>query len=141
DMTDFDEPADTETNPLAKDTDGGGVEDGVERDAGTNPTDACDGDLIDCEGPDRDGDGVEDAVDNCPDTPNPDQADNYPAPGGNGVGDACDDVDRDGIIDLGEDLGPDGVRGTGDETDPQNPDTDGDGLCDGAIVVAPCIGA
>src|SRR5262249_59407248 len=34
---------------------------------------------------DRDGDGVPDGVDNCPDVPNPDQADSE----GDGVGDAC----------------------------------------------------
>jgi hypothetical protein len=88
---------------------------------------------------DRDRDGIPDEEDNCPDTFNTDQADNYP-PGGNGIGDACDDVDKDGILDLDEDLGPDGSRDTGDETDPMNPDTDGDGLCDGAIQIAPCVG-
>lgn len=42
---------------------------------------------------DRDGDAVRDPVDNCPDTFNPDQADDD----GDGVGDACDDlVDGDG---------------------------------------------
>lgn len=35
---------------------------------------------------DRDSDGVLDAADNCPDAPNPDQAD----ANGNGIGDACD---------------------------------------------------
>jgi len=35
---------------------------------------------------DRDGDGVADAADNCPDDPNPDQADTD----GDGLGDACD---------------------------------------------------
>ena len=36
--------------------------------------------------PDADGDGVPDATDNCPTTPNPDQADTD----GDGIGDACD---------------------------------------------------
>lgn len=36
--------------------------------------------------PDRDHDGIPDVKDNCPDTPNPDQADSDH----NGVGDACD---------------------------------------------------
>ena len=39
--------------------------------------------------PDRDGDGVPDAQDNCPNTPNPDQADKD----GDGIGDACDNHD------------------------------------------------
>lgn len=37
-------------------------------------------------GPDEDGDGVADDVDNCPDSPNPSQADGD----GDGVGDVCD---------------------------------------------------
>jgi hypothetical protein len=58
---------------------------------------------------DLDGDGVSDASDNCPDTPNPDQADRD----GDSVGDACDncpalananqaDADHDGIGDACE---------------------------------------
>lgn len=58
---------------------------------------------------DRDGDGVPDDEDNCPDTPNPDQAD----ADGDGVGDACDncrtvanpdqvDSDGDGVGDACE---------------------------------------
>ncbi|PKN54941.1 MAG: hypothetical protein CVU56_23850 [Deltaproteobacteria bacterium HGW-Deltaproteobacteria-14] len=139
DWHDYDEVTDTETNPLNPDTDGGGVSDGAERDAGTNPLDPCEGDLIDCGGPDQDFDHVIDPVDNCPTVYNPDQSDNYP-PGGNGIGDVCDDVDQDGILDRAEDLGPDGVPGTGDETNPMDPDSDGDGLCDGAITVPPCVG-
>jgi len=38
---------------------------------------------------DPDGDGVGDVCDNCPNTPNPNQEDNYP-PQTNGCGDACD---------------------------------------------------
>lgn len=59
-----------------------------------------------CAGPDTDGDGVPDATDNCPVTPNADQADSD----GDGVGDACDncptpntdqaDADFDGIGDV-----------------------------------------
>ena len=40
---------------------------------------------------DADGDGVPDASDNCPNTPNPDQADSD----GDGVGDACDQCPSD----------------------------------------------
>ena len=38
--------------------------------------------------PDRDADGVPDVADNCPEAPNPDQAD----ADGDGIGDACDEV-------------------------------------------------
>ncbi|PNU18794.1 hypothetical protein C2E25_15795 [Geothermobacter hydrogeniphilus] len=56
----------------------------------------CDGLDNDCDGAvdnncvpaDSDGDGVPDATDNCPDTPNPDQADSD----NDGIGDACDPV-------------------------------------------------
>ncbi|MCC6622462.1 MAG: DUF11 domain-containing protein [Deltaproteobacteria bacterium] len=89
---------------------------------------------------DQDRDGIPDSRDNCPTVWNADQADNYPPPSGNGIGDACDDVDKDGIVDLDEDLGPDGTKDSADDTDPMNPDTDGDGLCDGNVIVAPCVG-
>jgi hypothetical protein len=48
--------------------------------------------------PDRDGDGVPDGIDNCPDVPNPDQAD----ADGNGVGDACAAGDAGAIVDGGD---------------------------------------
>jgi len=132
---------DPETNPLDKDTDDGGVDDGTEvlvQD--TNPRDRCDGDLVNCEEGDADQDGIPDSTDNCPFVANPLQEDRYPPPVGNGIGDACDDVDQDGIKDRDEDIGPDGIPQNGDETDPQDPDTDGDGLCDGAIKIDPCVG-
>lgn len=56
----------------------------------------CDQDLTTVEvlPSDRDGDGVLDAADNCPDAPNPHQADFD----GDGLGDVCDaDVDGDGV--------------------------------------------
>jgi len=49
---------------------------------------------------DSDGDGIPDDVDNCPDTPNPGQEDNYP-PDGNNCGDACEcegDFDGNGSV-------------------------------------------
>lgn len=49
--------------------------------------------------PDDDGDGVGNHIDNCPSTPNSDQADND----GDGIGDACDDDDdNDGILDIND---------------------------------------
>lgn len=68
---------------------------------------------------DRDTDGRANGADNCPDTPNADQADLD----GDGLGDACDaDTDGDGRADVIEQaLG----------TDPRRADTDGDGVRDG----------
>lgn len=62
---------------------------------------------------DRDGDVVVDAVDNCPATPNPDQADLD----GDGGGDACDvDDDADGVADEVEQAAPNGGDGNFDGT-------------------------
>ena len=51
------------------------------------------------EPPDADGDGAPDRVDNCPQTPNSDQAD-YD---GDGAGDVCDDDDDDDAVPDGDD--------------------------------------
>lgn len=51
---------------------------------------------------DTDGDGIPDDQDNCPDTPNPDQADSN----ANGIGDACEampgDLNGDGCVDRSD---------------------------------------
>ena len=78
---------------------------------------------------DGDGDGVPDALDNCPTTPNPDQAD----ADGDGVGDACDncratansdqaDTDHDGVGDACDNCPT--------RPNPDQRDTDGDGVGD-----------
>jgi hypothetical protein len=76
--------------------------------------------------PDSDGDGIPNGCDNCPQTPNPNQADLD----GDGVGDACDNcvsVPNPSQADSDGD-------GMGDPCDPcptDNPDdSDGDGVCD-----------
>lgn len=88
-----------------------------------------------CGANDADGDGVVDFLDNCPFTPNPDQRNtDLGRPGGDGLGDACDeDIDGDGIPDQ-EDPDRDGdFVLNGDDDDPDDAtrcrDTDGDG-CD-----------
>ncbi|MFD0861144.1 reprolysin-like metallopeptidase [Sungkyunkwania multivorans] len=67
---------------------------------------------------DIDEDGVINSEDNCPSTPNPDQAD-FDA---DGFGDACDDRDNDGVFDA-EDNCP-------DTPNPTQQDLDADGLGD-----------
>jgi len=68
---------------------------------------------------DADGDGVSNGVDNCPTTPNPDQADTDGDGVGDGVGDACDKETCDGIDNNGNGLVDEGF-----------PDSDGDGIAD-----------
>ena len=72
---------------------------------------------------DADGDGIPDPTDNCPTTPNPDQADTDH----DGIGDACDstpngDTDNDGIDNL--------VDNCPTTPNPDQADTDHDGIGD-----------
>jgi hypothetical protein len=79
--------------------------------------------------PDKDGDGVLNIDDNCPDGANPDQANTDAAgPGGDRLGDACDeDDDNDGIPDAAE---AGGCNGSG-ALEALQADTDGDRVLDG----------
>lgn len=68
--------------------------------------------------PDRDSDGILDTADNCPDDPNPDQA--------NAQGVVCEaDDDNDGLTDVQE---------AAIGSNPHDPDSDDDGLLDGREV-------
>jgi len=78
---------------------------------------------------DRDGDGVPDGVDNCPDVPNPDQADSD----GDGVGDACQKPPpSDGGVDGGGPACGNGMLDPGEDCD------DGSGNSDIATDSATC---
>lgn len=106
--------------PNGPDTDGDDIPDALDRCPDLFGVESAEG----C--PDADGDGIRDSGDNCPDVANPDQLDLN----GNGIGDACDeidpdDLDADGIVDD-EDNCP-------DLANPRQTDDDGDGignLCD-----------
>ena len=85
---------------------------------------------IDEDFPDTDGDGVPDCRDNCPDTPNPDQADTD----GDMMGDACDDCND--KQDADGDMVPDCRDNCINTPNPDQKDSDGDGVgdaCDNCI--------
>ena len=79
------------------DSDNDGTTDALEKGSGITPMDT-DGDGIpDFRDLDSDNDGIVDSLDNCPLTPNANQADND----NDGLGDACDDDDdNDGVLDT-----------------------------------------
>jgi len=97
------DPNDPSDDGLLVDTDGDGLPDGTEADAGTDPT------LVD-----TDADGLSDALEVLVSPTDP----------------LDDDSDDDGLLDGSEDLDGDGAVGLG-ETDPTLRDTDADGLSDG----------
>ena len=80
---------------------------------------------------DRDDDGVGDNDDNCPVTPNADQADRDH----DGIGDVCDDNDSDG------DGVPDGRDNCPATPNPDQADSDGDGIGDACEASCPSVGA
>ncbi|CAL2102639.1 Regulator [Tenacibaculum sp. 190130A14a] len=75
---------------------------------------------------DRDKDGIVNVQDNCPDTANPDQADNDK----DGIGDICDDDDdNDGVKDINDNCPL--------TANPDQKDTDNDGMGDVCDTTAP----
>jgi len=80
---------------------------------------------------DSDGEGIADAIDNCPDIPNPGQADADL----DGLGDRCDaDYDNDGVVDDSDLTVLKSAFGTvdGDENFVAAADHDGDGVIAGS---------
>ncbi|MAD60256.1 MAG: hypothetical protein CMH49_01920, partial [Myxococcales bacterium] len=130
-----DVPLDTDEDGLCNngvddDDDGDTLSDNLEIQTGTDPL------LFD-----TDSDNIRDDNDNCPLTPNTDQrntdrtlaAQQGSLVVGDTLGDACDDNDdNDLLTDLEEDYNNNLIFDDGAEPDPRNPDSDDDGVLDGA---------
>lgn len=153
DALDSDDDNDTipdliEKNLSPFDANGNGKLDAVEVLASGRDADG-DGDIDTNDGtpwPDTDADGTPDFLDldsEADGLPDRFEAGNPPArdSDGDGIFDFREtDSDGDGLLDASEDANQNGALDAG-ETDPAKFDTDGDLLCDGALVVASCTGA
>ncbi len=117
-----------ESDPNSRDTDCDGLDDSEELGLGSSPLDD-----------DSDGDGLSDGFEQGKvafadvDCSGVFKADGDPATttnpilrdsDGDGINDGVEDIDRDGVVDAP-------APGALQETDPDDPDTDGDNLCDG----------
>ena len=117
------DPCDPDDTALTCDTDNDGVPDGLDNEPNNPDSDGdgfCDGDAsimgVCVAGEDLNGDGVVDMDESDPLDP-------------------CDPDDTAALCDTDNDGVPDGL-----DEEPNNPDTDGDGLCDGnATVASVCV--
>ena len=96
-------PLDTDGDGISDfrdlDSDNDGTTDAQEKGTGTTPKDTDSDGIPDFKDLDADNDGIADNLDNCPLTPNANQADNDQ----DGKGDVCDnDDDNDGVLDIND---------------------------------------
>ena len=128
----------TESNPYQLDDDDNPHQPDDDEDGFGN---LCDSACVDPDEPDPDFDGVCGSDDNCPNWPNPSQADNGgvgAGSSGDGIGDACQcgDVTDDGEVDAADRDAYIAYMSTGDPYQTilasQKCDIDGDGICTAA---------
>jgi MYXO-CTERM domain-containing protein len=138
----------TKTDPTKKDTDGDGIEDGIED---KNKDGKLDAGETDPNNKDTDADGIEDGVEDKNKNGVVDMGELDPTKkdtDGDGLEDGIEDKNKNGAVDMGEtdgtkkdtdndgvedgaeDINKNGIVDAG-ELDPLNPDTDGDTLKDG----------